>query len=262
MLYSPAAPRPSYARRKPRGGPWRCLAVAAVVALFLYVTQRSSNVKTCRRLAATRVFSHCGAGLGIDSPVVTEGRVEYLYSKGIAEFDMDLFWSTDGTMYVGHPRLLKEEFGVDPFELDDKRVRAGALTVERLLDMAADDLPDLVLALDLKGSGVYPAYNAYLSRLRDMVEQRRLQHRAWIWVDDARTVANLGPSQGVRFGRPLKDGGDPAADCAAQLEPADARRFEFLGPSLTCANHRFFESGAVAPWRSAPRHYLVWVVDD
>ena len=39
-------------------------------------------------------------------------------------------------------------------------VRAGTLTVERLLDMAADDLPDLILALDLKGSGVYPVQKA------------------------------------------------------------------------------------------------------
>ena len=74
----------------------------------------------------------------------------------------------------------------------------------------------------------------------------------------AEAVAALGPSNGVRFGKPLRDGGNPQADCASQLEAADARRFEFLGPSSTCASARFFGAAAAAPWRRAPRHVLVW----
>ena len=136
----------------------------------------------------------------------------------------------------------------------------GTLTVEKLLDLAGE-LPRLTLALDLKGS-TYDAYPTYLSRLRDMVARRRLQRRAWIWVDSAEAVAALGPSHGVRFGRPLYDHGDAAADCASQLEAADARRFEFLGPSSTCASPRFFAAAAAAPWRRAPRHLLVWTVDE
>jgi len=205
------------------------------------------------------VFSHCGRARGVasgESAVVTAGRVEAMYARGVAAFDMDLFWSTGGTLYVGHPRLLKEEFGRDPFEWSDTQVPRGTLTVERLLDLAGE-LPRLTLALDLKGS-TYDAYPIYLARLRDMVARRRLQRRAWIWVDSAEAVAALGPSNGVRFGKPLRDGGDQHADCASQIEGADARRFEFLGPSATCASARFFAAAAAAPWRRAPRHLLVW----
>ena len=235
------------------------LALAAVAALFIHNANRSASSQTCRRLAATRVFSHCGRARGVasgESAVVTAGRVEAMYGRGIAAFDMDIFWSTGGTLYVGHPRLLREEFGRDPFEWSDAQVPRGTLTVEKLLDLAGE-LPRLTLALDLKGS-TYDAYHTYLARLRDMVARRRLQRRAWIWVDSAEAVAALGPSNGVRFGRPLYDRGDAAADCASQLEAADARRFEFLGPSATCASARFFAAAAAAPWRRAPRHLLVW----
>ena len=192
--------------------------------------------------------------------MVTAGRVEAMYGRGIAAFDMDIFWSTGGTLYVGHPRLLKEELGRDPFELSDAEIPRGTLTVARLLDLAGE-LPRLTLALDLKGSTT-SAYPTYLARLRDMVARRRLQRRAWLWVDSAEAVAALGPSNGVRFGKPLRDGGNPQADCASQLEAADARRFEFLGPSSTCASARLFAAPATAPWRRAPRHLLVWTVDE
>ena len=35
-----------------------------------------------------------------------------------------------------------------------------------------------------------------------------------------------------------------------------------MGPSSTCASARFFAAAAVAPWRRAPRHLLVWTVDE
>ena len=100
------------------------------------------------------------------------------------------------------------------------------------------------------------------SRVLERRHRARLQRRAWIWVDSADAVADLGPSNGVRFGKPLRDGGDQHADCASQIEGADARRFEFLGPSATCASARFFGAAAAAPWRRAPRHVLVWTVDE
>ena len=101
--------------------------------------------RTCRRLAATRVFSHCGRARGLESgesAVVTAGRVEAMYRRGIAAFDMDMFWSTGGTLYVGHPRLLREEFGRDPFEWSDAQVPRGTLTVEKLLDLTGELLLD------------------------------------------------------------------------------------------------------------------------
>ena len=160
----------------------------------------------------------------------------------------------------GHGLAEIVERGRVVLEWSDAEIPRGTLTVEKLLDLAGE-LPRLTLALDLKGSTT-SAYPTYLARLRDMVARRRLQRRAWVWVDSAEAVAALGPSNGVRFGKPLRDGGDAQADCASQLEAADARRFEFLGPSVTCASARFFAAAAAAPWRRAPRHLLVWTVDE
>lgn len=84
---------------------------------------------------------------------------------------MDLFWSMDHELYVGHPRRLRAELGHDPWKTlipsEGSLSPSGPpdiLSVSRLLDLAKE-LKDLHLALDLKGSD-RPEYHELLQWLR------------------------------------------------------------------------------------------------
>lgn len=246
-----------------------CLAVAFVLALLVRWADRTSpepwETARCQRLEAMTVFSHCAAsGAANETGVVTEARVLALVARGIASFDMDLFWSTDGVLYVGHPRLLGKTLGgVDVFGLASRDVPAATLTVARLLELAAS-ADDFRLALDLKG-GHLADYASHLERLRGAVVARGLQRRVWLWAESSARVAELG-GDGVLFGKPLKDVGAPLVagrpNCSSQVQGrGDEHRYAFLGPSLGCANEHLLHGAATSAWRRAPRFYVVWVVD-
>ena len=67
----------------------------------------------CQRALAMKIVSHCGrSGSPNETAVVSEGSVLELHQRGITSFDMDLFWTTDNQLYVGHPTLLRQMFKV------------------------------------------------------------------------------------------------------------------------------------------------------
>eukprot|EP00966_Prymnesium_polylepis_P247402 5720691-Prymnesium_polylepis.1 len=53
---------------------------------------------------AVTVFSHRGAlGLPSDSPIVSEHSLRAVAASRVPAADLDLFWTQDHTIFVGHP---------------------------------------------------------------------------------------------------------------------------------------------------------------
>ena len=58
----------------------------------------------CSALQELTVFSHRGAaGPAEPNVIVTAQSVQSLVERGVRAFDMDLFFTTDGSLLVGHP---------------------------------------------------------------------------------------------------------------------------------------------------------------
>ena len=248
--------------------------------------------------ARVGVFSH-GAG-GLPGPssaaaVVTEARIAELHRLGVRGFDLDLFFPLDSagagsrSLYVGHPRRLRQAWARSPalatsrewrrnksvFGLTSAevlRASGGALLSADALLALASRLPGLTLALDLKGGGQQPRYGAHLLYLARQVAYRNLTERVWLWAGTAsaakavhRALSRRGDAPPrLRLGRTILDVGAPRLahgsepDCAAALSAAEVRSFAFLGPSLRCTNAALVSAlGRL----HVGRQLLVWVVD-
>ena len=117
------------------------------------------------------VYSHRALGgpssPGVPDAVVSEKTIRVLHRAGIRSFDLDLFWSEDGHLFVGHPVALRQvwrhqlnesrswKHSKSVFSLSAEEVRRAArseaiLEVPRLLEIARE--LRLSLALDLKGA--------------------------------------------------------------------------------------------------------------
>ena len=114
------------------------------------------------------VYSHRALGgpssPGVPDAVVSEKTIRVLHRAGIRSFDLDLFWSEDGHLFVGHPVALRQvwrhqlnesrswKHSKSVFSLSADEVRRAArseaiLEVPRLLEIARE--LRLSLALDL-----------------------------------------------------------------------------------------------------------------
>jgi hypothetical protein len=271
------------------------VAATLLLLLFLFVVrpQKPPASPRCKLLRELAVWSHCGEGLdartGFTSHV-TERSVRRLHDLGVNGFDFDVFWSTDGEQFVGHPGKLRPEHG-DVFTLSSKALRADAadiLSVSSLLKLTR--VLSLRVAFDLKGRE-RGTYEQQLQSLHAQLLSHRLQGRTLLWLPTAAHARNLSSfraasfpfARHVPFVLPLRDTGAPViggqASCASQLPPTDEERrlFTSLGPSRACANrHLFSAAGAIdllrAPQAPGHKHHpaapslaaslLVWVVDD
>jgi hypothetical protein len=230
----------------------------------------------CQRLLAMKIFSHCGrSGLENETALVSEASVRRLHARGIAAFDMDIFWTTDNELFVGHPTALRHLYARDVFELSSAAVRnlssGRMLTATRLLELAGSLHPRLHIALDLKGDA-RPGYLRHLAHLHSQVRARGLSQHVWLWANKASSVARVrkvaresASNPLVLFGKPIKDVSAPTiggrAACSGQVSAADEAQFFFLGPSRQCANAYLLESQVASRWRATPFFYLVWNID-
>ena len=233
----------------------------------------------CAALAALSVFSHRGlSGEGNERPesaIPTAASLFALHQRGIAHFDMDLFFTDEAEQYVAHPDALAKVLGVPDVGALSSRQLARAmaavaparqlLPASQLLELAARF--NWTLALDLKGAG-RPAFRSEMERLAAQVRRLRLERTVSLWVESAAVARRL--PHGLRLGKPLRDlraaphPDDGAPDCTSQLDPVrDAKLYSFLGPSRRCANRHLLHGGvgATARWRQRPRGWLAWVVD-
>jgi hypothetical protein len=249
-----------------------------LLALWQLAADPLSEVD-CASLAALRVYSHRGlSGEGNERPesaIPTAASLVSLHHRGVAHFDMDLFFSDDLEQYVAHPDALAKVLGVSDVGALSSRQLARAmaaaaparqlLPAPQLLELAARF--NWTLALDLKGAG-RPAFRSAMERLAAHVQRLRLERTVSLWVESAAVARRLPHT--LRLGKPLRDlkapphPDDGAPDCTAQLEPVrDAKLYSFLGPSRRCANRHLLHEGvgATARWRERPRGWLAWVVD-
>ena len=227
------------------------------------------------------VYSHRALGgpssPGVPDAVVSEKTIRVLHRAGIRSFDLDLFWSEDGHLFVGHPVALRQvwrhqlnesrswKHSKSVFSLSADEVRRAArseaiLEVPRLLEIARE--LRLSLALDLKGAA-RNRFSAHLRWLADEVIRRELERSVVIWVPSVTFAKQLqrAPNGPLRLARPLLDrpaAGQPA--CGGTLTTDDAKRFAVLGPSVRCLKSPALQA-QLAPWRKAPRGLVVWVVD-
>ena len=233
----------------------------------------------CAALAALSVFSHRGlSGEGNERPesaIPTAASLVALSERGVAHFDMDLFFTDEAEQYVAHPDALAKVLGVPDVGALSSRQLARAMSaavpgrqllpVSQLLALAARY--NWTLALDLKGAG-RPAFRGEMERLAAQVQRLRLERTVSLWVESAALARRL--PHALRLGKPLRDLSAPrhpedgAPDCTAAIEPTrDAKLYSFLGPSRRCANRHLLHTGVrpTAAWRGRARGWLAWVVD-
>lgn len=242
---------------------------------------------TCEFLRGVTIFSHRGRGLPSGSWTrpyyLSERNLVELARQGIRHFDLDLFWTSEGTMWVGHPDELSHYFarqekkmtlaGRSVFELGSKEVLTHALdllSLERLLELATEHR--LRLALELKGRS-QPFYALKLDLLCEQIRRRVLQRQVCLWVDGSRNAVRLhqmGKAWGLQLIKSVADVGSLQQrqrdgrhlhDCARSFRAASAQRYQLFGPSARCLNELFLErlKSIHAP---LPLQLLVWAVDD
>ena len=232
------------------------------------------------------IFSHRGRIEVHGKPhlLLSERHLLSAYERGVRAFDVDLIWTSDGHLFVGHPsdvlslrRLRHQPKVASAFEWSTSELEAAAspppLRVTRLLELASTFGDNLTLALDLKG-GDRAGFRDALNWLHKEVIRRRLQSSVWLWVASRAEAKRLrmresllrSPQPSVRLGKPLYDVGAPmresSVDCSDQLQDGDADTYAFLGPSVSCANPNLFKSVNAAPFFGHRLGWLVWVVDD
>lgn len=207
------------------------------------------------------------------------------HRRGVRAFDLDLIFSSDDILYVGHPDDFRANGIENPFEKTSAQVDSSpnaALRVSRLLEIATALGANLTLALDLKGGG-RAGYGRALGWLHSEVLRLQLERSVWLWVSvhaEARRLRKRelqiaqrerGPTprgwgHAVRLGKPLYDVGAPQrkgrSDCSGNVEEGDADVYAFLGPSLRCANENLFGSPRVTRFHDRPTGWLVWVIDE
>ena len=96
----------------------------------------------CAALAALSVFSHRGlSGEGNERPesaIPTAASLVALSERGVAHFDMDLFFTDEAEQYVAHPDALAKVLGVpDVGALSSRQLARNILdadTLSRLYD--------------------------------------------------------------------------------------------------------------------------------
>ena len=140
--------------------------------------------------SAPLIFSHRGA-LGkpyTDSPIVTQWTLRELARHGVNAADLDLFWTRDGTLFVGHAMavqahlLMESVFDVSAGVLE--RRAPGILRGARLLQLLTRGGLNLTVALDLKGES-RPEYARMLTHLCTQIRANYLESRVWLWVASA-----------------------------------------------------------------------------
>jgi hypothetical protein len=213
------------------------------------------------RSGCTTVFSHRGRGVAPKKRLGSEAMLLAGIEGGVRAFDLDLTFTSDGTILVGHPSDVNE---MDRFH------------VTELLDVASRMGENLTLALDLKGVERGAGFIDALSWLHAEVVRRRLQRSVWLWVPERahhharlmhrEDLKHRGHRPPVLFGKPIYDIGAPRVgdevDCSTQLTAEDAVVYTFLGPSVKCANARLLTSAHAAPFFERMHGWLPWVVDD
>ena len=221
--------------------------VGLLVLLAVWLAQLAADPLSevdCAALAALSVFSHRGlSGEGNERPesaIPTAASLFALHQRGIAHFDMDLFFTDEAEQYVAHPDALAKVLGVPDVGALSSRQLARAvaaaaptrqlLPTSQLLELAARF--NWTLALDLKGAG-RPAFRREMERLGAQVQRMRLERTVSLWVESAAVARRL--PHALRLGKPLRDlkapphPDDGAPDCTAQLEPVRAARlYSFL----------------------------------
>ena len=252
--------------------------------------------RLARPRSCVTVYSHHGLTEPPHPLITSEWSVLKAMREGVRAFDVDLFWTADGVVHVGHPVALRDGVlgGEAPWDVTSSALltrclrsphapAASALEAAqtalhcqqlravRFLEIAQAHARNLTIALDLKGND-RPDYRAKLVWLHGEICRRRLQRTVWLWVESAGSARVLREREAVaafalaRIGKPLRDAAAPrnAAGeplCAAQIDPADAAVFSFLGPSAACANSQLLDAAAARPWASRIDGWLVWVTD-
>jgi glycerophosphoryl diester phosphodiesterase len=250
-----------------------------------------------------RVFSHRGASgdflLDGSNPLPTKSAIRALMDRGISAFDLDLFSTTDGTVFVAHPASL-QHVSSDPSSMRASIIKdlcPALLQAIELLKLAQQE-SNLTLALDLKGLERHPQrHTEQLLWLAEQIKKRGLDERVWLWADTpeiARRLRGGTPWKStLRLVKPVRDRlldgprreGAPF-DCTSQLANGDDSLFVMLGPSQRCATSALLAPvwassvwGASGSWahtmyssaRRGRTHLpvdtgaaglLVWVVDD
>ena len=152
------------------------LFVVAVSARALQLATDPLSEVNCASLAALSVFSHRGlSGEGNELPesaIPTAASLVALHHRGVAHFDMDLFFTDEAEQYVAHPDALAKVLGVPEVGTLSSRQLARAvaavaparqlLPASQLLELAVRF--NWTLALDLKGTG-RAAFRAEMERL-------------------------------------------------------------------------------------------------
>ena len=235
-----------------------------------------------------RVFSHRG-NIGdpqLDAPPFFLRKNPFAAGRShdIHAYDLDLSFTADLKIVVGHPDDVQKALGVSVWQsnlaqLAAQKPRRHLLDLDRLLDLAVVDA-NITLALDLKGS-TSANYASMLTKVANGVRLRALETRVWLWIE--RSVRPLSSDlKGLQLLRPLRDRGVADAppgfelqgdhpDCSFQLKPTDAAAGFLIGPSYKCANrHLLAQKWALDAWGVAPAKdgaparrskMLVWVVE-
>ncbi len=261
----------------------RAATLAVMCAVLGYQALQLVRIPVLRREAVrsscTTVFSHRGRGARNKGSLLSEGSLLLGVQRGVRAYDLDLVFTSDGSIFVAHPSEVRQSSadasakpGVgrkkDAFDL------GSAMRVTTLLEVASRMGDNLTLALDLKGAERGAGFVSALEWLHAEVVRRRLQRSVWLWVaarahahakrlhEQDRSMRRVP----VRFGKALYDTGAPrvghGVDCSGQLNAEDVDVYGFIGPSAKCANAQLLTSSRAAAFFERPHGWLPWVIDD
>jgi glycerophosphoryl diester phosphodiesterase len=225
---------------------------------------------------------------------VTRESLLALARSGVPAADLDLFWTNDGTVFVGHPLALQAHLGVrSVFDLSAESLEQhapGIMRCDRMLQLADTGSLNITIALDLKRDGEAD-HRARLEALARQVRAHRLEQSVLLWVSSAAEAAELQEKCGphfkrpmLRFVKPLRDRGMPTSDgvpvCSGQVSEGDFRDLLLIGPSVACATpalrdallweknplheedrHPVTRCDARCRRRAATSRWLTWAVD-
>ena len=82
---------------------WALAAATAAMSVLLIAQSGSSGSPSCEQLRRLRVFSHRGRSSGIDGELFGQRQLTDMIAAGVHGFDLDLFFSVDGAIFIGHP---------------------------------------------------------------------------------------------------------------------------------------------------------------
>ena len=223
-------------------------------------------MSVCERLSALQFVAHRGqTHPHQSSKVLTTEDLRNLVRRKVFAADLDIFFSSEDTLWVGHPKELQALWSTpDVFLADDEDIRRWSrgylMTLPKLLSTSVE--LNLTLFLELKGLNM-PQYTKQFSKLMQMVAYHSMQAKVIMWVPSSDKLAavrtqyfaNTGSKSTTlfKFGKPLYDQGAHRLDtgelaCEDQIHRDDAGNITMLAPNSLCLTPRLLGQAEFAPW--------------